>query len=672
VTREELIVWFQDHRWDQHRAFFAHRHVRAPSAFHEELVNLFWSNVRRMGVFAFRGSAKSTIAEEFVTLGAAELAFRNCVFVGASEGRAAERIAAVARELERNEELLQLYGEQVGQIWTQTKLVTRNSVCIQALGKDQDIRGIKFLDWRPDLVIVDDFEDRDNVATPEGRRKTFTWFRADLLPACQPTCKIRVLSTPLDPESVPMRLTKLPGWTWHTYPIVRLHPQTGEEEATWPDLFPVEWIERERDEYHAAGQAAVWAREFMCEAVSTADQIFRTEMLQVVPTERTWQAVYAMIDPARSVRVGSATTGWAVWSWERRRLIVWDADAAHLLPDAIVNLAFRIAREFNPIEVGIEEDGLNEWLSQPMRHEQARRGQVVPYRAVKAPRGKLDFIRGLQPFFANSEVVFARELPELRAQLLGFPTGRIDAPNALAYSLLMRPGRLVYDEFKPEAHVRPADPAWGHPCWLAANADGRFVSCALVQHLNDQIVVLGDWVCEGRPEEVLLGMVREASLLAEGARLTLTAGDPHWQPYDTIGLVPTARALGLDTRPAGRSEAGRTALHRALARQTPQGPAFVASPLAQWTLNALAGGFSRPLIDGIAAAEPIAGRYKTLIEGIEALAGLYSFASQNDDDRVAHPNWSFDPQGRRYLSAGPIHQSRRTRSPPTSSLTTPR
>jgi hypothetical protein len=654
VTREELIAWYQIHRWEQHQTLFPHRHAQKPALFHQELVELFWSDARRLGVFAFRGSAKSTIAEEFVTLGSAELAFRNCVFVGASEGRASERIAAVARELERNEELIQLYGEQVGSVWTQTKLVTRNSVCIQALGKDQDIRGLKFLDWRPDLVIVDDFEDRDNVATPEGRRKTFTWFRADLLPACQPICKIRVLSTPLDPDSVPMRLTKLPGWSWHTYPIVRLHTQTGEEEATWPDLFPLEWTLREREEYHAAGQAAVWAREYMCEAVSVADQIFRPEMLQVAPTERTWQATYAMIDPARTVRSGSATTGWAVWSWERRRLIVWDAGAAHLMPDQIVSLAFRLAREFNPIEVGIEEDGLNEWLSQPMRHEQARRGEVVPYRAVKAPRGKLDFIRGLQPFFAAGEVIFAKELPELRSQLLGFPTGHIDAPNALAYALLMRPGRLIYDTFKPEAHVAAIDPEWGKPCWLAANADGTFTSCALVQNLDGQAVVLGDWISEGRPDEALRGIAQEASLAAQGARWTLTAPEQHWKPYDTIGLVAAARALGLEVRPGGSLEAGRQALQRELSRSGPRGPGFRASSEARWTLNALAGGYSRPLDDGVVAAQASPGRYAVLMEGIEALAGLYAFSQDDeDDDQVARPNFAFDTQGRRYLSAAP-------------------
>ena len=30
-TREELIAWFQEHRWEQHQAMFAHRHSHDPA-----------------------------------------------------------------------------------------------------------------------------------------------------------------------------------------------------------------------------------------------------------------------------------------------------------------------------------------------------------------------------------------------------------------------------------------------------------------------------------------------------------------------------------------------------------------------------------------------------------------------------------------------------------------
>ena len=71
LSREQVIAWFQDDRWEQHQVLFAHRHSCEPALFHQELVEAFWSEERRLGVFAFRGGAKSTIAEEFIALGAA-------------------------------------------------------------------------------------------------------------------------------------------------------------------------------------------------------------------------------------------------------------------------------------------------------------------------------------------------------------------------------------------------------------------------------------------------------------------------------------------------------------------------------------------------------------------------------------------------------------------------
>jgi hypothetical protein len=201
------------------------------------------------------------------------------------------------------------------------------------------------------------------VATPEGRRKTFTWFRADLLPACQPTSKIRVLSTPMDPESVPMRLSKSVGWDWRIYPVVRPHPETGVEEATWPAQFPVEWVGRERQEYQSSGQAALWDREFMCEAVSVGEQVFRAEDIRVEPRVRVWEPVWAMIDPAR-------TTGVLLQAAYGRTLILRDwireGDPA-LGAVEIVREANMIAR--SQIEIVAHPQHFDEWRNLPERDE---------------------------------------------------------------------------------------------------------------------------------------------------------------------------------------------------------------------------------------------------------------------------------------------------------------
>ena len=176
---------------------------------------------------------------------------------------------------------------------------------------------------------------------------------------------------------------------------------------------------------------------------------------------------------------------------------------------------------------------------------------VVPYRAVRAPRGKIDFIRGLQPFFAAGEITLADDMPDLREQLLSFPTGRIDAPNALAYALLLKPGRLIYEGWHPNAHIETVSPVWGKPLYLAANATRSVVTAGLVQFADGRSAVLADWVVEGEAGEGLEGILREASLAAAGAKLTMIAGRQHWEQYGNVGLVQAARSLGVECRPGG-------------------------------------------------------------------------------------------------------------------------
>jgi hypothetical protein len=601
-----------------------------------------------MVILSFRGSGKSTLSEEWVSLAACLGNFRNCLLIGSSEARAAERLAAISNELKTNEELRSVFGDLVGEVWTQTKLVLKSGRCIQAMGRDQDIRGIKHLDWRPDLVVVDDFEDKDNVQTPEGRRRTLRWFLAELLPACDPKRRVRVLATPMDQESVPMLLvrTPRPGWPSHTFPIERVGA-SGEREPAWPSRYPLGWIDQEQGDYIALGQADVWAREYMCEAVAEGSRTFRYEMIKVEPQEHTFQARFGMIDPARTVRRTSSLTGWAVWSWERHKLVVWEAGAAALMPDEIVDLAFRLSDEYELVELGVEEDGLNEWLAQPIRARMSLSG-AIPYRGIRAPRGKIDFIRGLQPFFAAGEVVFATELPDLRDQLLAFPTGRIDTANALAYALQLRPGRLIYEDWQAAAHIRPQMLRPG-PVYVAANATRTMLSGVLVQLEEGRLRVLADWLFEGDPGEIIEDLLRAASMRA-GRALVAVLGPEHFNEWSNVGLAQALRSFGVEIRTGGALDGGRGFIRRELGRQRGGAPAFSVSEDAHWTLRAFSGGYCREFVRGEPSGEARPGRYRVLMEGLESMASLVAWGLEEAEETV---NWAWDQQGRRYRSALP-------------------
>lgn len=649
----DLIRRFVTDRDLAHRVLFAHRHQQASPAFHSELRKDFWSAEPETVVLAFRGAAKTTNDEESVVLAAVEGRFRNCVWIGSNETRASESVMSIARELETNDLINGLYGEQRGPVWSQTKIVLSNGCCIQALGRDQDLRGLKHYDWRPDLIIAHDFEDKETVQTPEGRAKTFRWLLSEVLPMCDPVYRIRVRATPMDAESVPMRLMR-DGWPAKVFPITYLD-EAGEEVAAWPERFPLEWVDRRKRIYLRSGEIAVWEREFMCNAEPESERVFRPEHFRVEPRPRLWQATYSMTDPARTVsRKSSATTGWAVWSWLGRKLVVWDGGAEHWLPDEIVNKQFAIAGEYDPVWVGIEENGLEEWLRQPLRAAMATRGSI-PVRGVRAPRGKHDFIKGLQPLFAEGNAVFARDLPVMQEQFLGFPRGRIDGPNALAYAMQLRPGALIYDGFDAEHIGGDLRLDGDRPLWLALNATKRMVTAVACQVRDGRLHVLRDWLVEGEPAEMVDGILLEAGL--QGAALRLVAGPLHFDRWQNVGLVQAANAFPADCQQGAAADLGRGWLRGALAHDVRGLPGLRVAEDAHWTLRALTGGYCRGVDRRGAILESAEdGEYRVLMEGLEAFCGLLASGRASEGDEEA--NYAYDRAGRRYLSIMPARGGR--------------
>jgi len=649
----ELLSLIRENRFLAHSELFQHRHEYPFADFHRSLVEDFWSPERFYIDLGFRECGKTTLVEEGIIVAALEGAFRNCLIIGAKEELAAELLVNIKSELDNNE-WLQLawgYSDCHGDTWTSTKITLRSGCCIQARGVGQTMRGTQHHNMRPDLVVVNDFEDDEDVLSPEGRRKTLRWFLKILLPACdRARRKIRIYDTVRDADSVPMMLIKNQKWPHRFIPIC-YRDEAGAERSSWPGhpTLTEEWISNERRMYAQLGELDIFEREYMCEAMSQADRTFTADMLKITPVEHTFQGKWVSIDPARSTTRSSAFTGWAVWSWDRHRLIVWECGAKHMMPSEIVDLAFRLNRDHQPVEIGIEENGLNQWLLEPIRARVASDG-AIPYRSLWIPKGQIDFIKGLQPFFANGQVALTTEMPELREQLLGFPTGRRDAPNALAYALQLRPGRLIYEGFNPNVHIQPAEPGSG-ALYLAVNATRGMVAAVLVRLDGGRIACLADWCVDGDPGQASEALVRSASMFA-GSGLTAIAGPRHFDQWQNVGLVQAFRELGVQCRPGGAIEAGRGVLRRAMERTVASEPELSVAPDAGWTLRALSGGYARPTRDGRVADEAEQNRYRVLIEGLESLAGLFQWGLREDEER----NYAVGKDGRRYLSIMPQQQ----------------
>jgi hypothetical protein len=407
-------------------------------------------------------------------------------------------------------------------------------------------------------------------------------------------------------------------------------------------------IDAIQDRYKSLGMLREYNMEYMCKAEVMEEKSFKSEMFRSEPMLRTWQAVYTMTDPARSIGAKSATTGWAAWSWMANKLVIWEAGAKKLLPDEIVQLQFDLDARYQPALMGIEEDGLNEFLMQPIRHEQVKRGSLLPIKAMKAPKGKLDFIRALQPFFNAREVIFANDCSDLRSQLLSFPTGAIDAPNALAYALTLRPGAPMFEDFGNRNIAEGLRCLGSRTNWLAVNAAGGHTAAVLLQCFDGYLHIVADWLREGEPGQVLTSILKEANTEA-GGKFRIVIPPQHFDRYTSIGLKQAITSIPMEAWKGLDPVAGNNIIRQMLRSEVRSLPAIQINSEARWTLNGFAGGYARVLNKQGGLAEfAEEGPYRTLMEAIASFMALQRIGADEEDEE---PRYAFTKSGIRYRSA---------------------
>lgn len=653
-ARKEAIRKLRSDRVLAHHTLFKHRHKDNTPEFHREMILDTHSINPRISTEAFRGGAKSTVVCEEATIVQALFGdFKNALIVGEKYERAVERLKAMRHEFETNETIIGLFGQQEGKTWTEGKIELSNGCVLQAIGRNQSLRGSKHHDQRPDYLVCDDIEDAESVRSEESKRETLAWFMSVLMPALDKGARCRVIGTPLETDSLMECLRKDEGWNSRRYPIEYMGGN-GERIPTWPARFPLEDIDKTRKTFERHGMLLEYGREYMMEARSGETRVFTKDMFRVEPTARRWHPVYSFHDPARTVKESSAHTGKAVFSWIGSKLVIWEASGHFWRPDEIVNDMYETNRKYGPVVLGVEPDGLEEFLMQPLRHEGVKRQVILPIRAIRAPKGKMDFIRGLQPFFAAGEVIFAQQCPDLESQLLNFGSGgRVDVPNALAYALKMRPGLPVYEDFGGDHILDPdRDKRKEIKYICAVNYQHGVLTGVLYQRTIAQVVIVADFVQEGDPQQRVENLVEWINT-ETGNDVDVIVHPDHLERYATSGLVGALRKFKISPRKGGEVTKGRGWIITKLQTRKQDKPALVVSQNAKWVINGFLGGYAfemRKDNKGLSDRAP-EGIYRTLMESLETAAALA--VSGSDSVKLEDANYSTDRNGNRYLSSMP-------------------
>lgn len=201
----------RSHRWF-FSIFLSHYVEHETALFHQEMFRITEDKKCRLAVImAFRGSGKSTIMNLsyslWAILGVQQKKF--ILIISKTQNQAKTHFLNIRDELKMNTLLAKDLGpfEADDITWGVTSLVLpKMGARITVASREQAVRGVRFWQHRPDLIICDDLEDSASVQSKTDRDAMYAWFMSEVMPAGGAKTKIIVLGNLLGDDSLLMRL----------------------------------------------------------------------------------------------------------------------------------------------------------------------------------------------------------------------------------------------------------------------------------------------------------------------------------------------------------------------------------------------------------------------------------------------------------------------------------
>lgn len=278
------------------------RYVKYDTAdFQRELFKLTEdSSTKHAAIVAFRGSAKTTIMTLsyplWAILGVQQKKF--ILMLSQTQSQAQQMLVNLKREIENNDILRNDFGElekHTDEWGRESLVIKRYGARIMAASTETSIRGVRFGEHRPDLIICDDVEDLQSVKTREGRNKTYDWLMGDVIPAGDTNTRVIVIGNLLHEDSLLMRLKgdmqdQRLGGVYLQYPLL-----DDDKNPLWPGKFPTK--ESIEALHKTVPSMPAWQREYMLNIVPDQDQLVFREWIKYydeLPPDNTYKSVMAV------------------------------------------------------------------------------------------------------------------------------------------------------------------------------------------------------------------------------------------------------------------------------------------------------------------------------------------------------------------------------------------
>ena len=430
---------------------FPHHCSVATPEFHKELYALYMDfSKKKIAIAAPRGHAKSTVTNLIFLSWVIAYSKAHFIFIISNTLTQSKlHLETLKSEIAYNENFKTLYGILRTDKWAAEDIQLKNKIKIFARGSGQQIRGLKYLNYRPDLIILDDLEDDELVQSADRRVGLQRWLHSEVYPALDVNVgRILYIGTILHYDSLlnkiisPSKDDAYIEWERRIYKAM-----LEDGKALWPEHLSYKDLEKIRDESINSGVGHLFYSEYQNEPRDSETQFFKRDdwrywedgdlsgkLLNTFTTcdlavSRSKQADYSVI-----VTVSIDTAG---------NYYIREIRRGRWSPKEIVDQIFLAYEKFRPQKVGVE-DGIEWQTLRPYVDEEVLRRRIyLPLEELKhmgmSKKESPTRIRGLDPLY-RTHCMFHRADDEntryLEEELFRFPSAKHDdVIDALAYIL---------------------------------------------------------------------------------------------------------------------------------------------------------------------------------------------------------------------------------------------
>ena len=437
---EELIKLTRTNLVNLGRGLLPDKFNLKPSPLHYKLSGAMVDSSTSTAMAFPREFGKSTYAWEVMAMhNVLHQKYRYIMFITSTTSMSEDMFANVKASLKGHpliKSLIKIQKETANRFFF---TINGEKFFMACYGGGQNLRGKRFEEFRPDLIIIDDLESTESVRSPDQRKKLKDWFFADVVPLGK-EARFFMVGTMLHEDCLLAELIRNPledaqGEQWKTFQYGVIDDQG---EPTWPEKYDEAWINAKRKQYISRGQLYRFNTEYMNVVVTREDRTFDIDRMRFY-SQQQYQAVsksgldiITVVDPGLDANADhDPSVIWTSAMDPEGNMWVLDVVRKHMVKHDLLDEIVKAYRKWSPRDVFIEAVAAQTWLLQDLENGHWPGGVIIPVQKIDHTQIRMGKLRiyNLESMFHHRKVFVpatAEFWPDLCDELITFPRGRHD------------------------------------------------------------------------------------------------------------------------------------------------------------------------------------------------------------------------------------------------------